>query len=209
MDNSLDNTSGGGASATVPAEIDRWNWGAFLLNWIWGIGNNTFIALLMFVPVVNMVMPFVLGVKGSAWAWRNKRWDSVEHFRRVQRQWSLWGVAIVLLMVLAFGALISSIFIGLKHSDAYQLAVQTVQADAKLEHVLGKPIHSGFPTGNLEVSGGSGNADMSFHVAGPRSKGTVYFTATKHLGQWRITEMAFEEDGSGKRIPLIEGSGEV
>jgi len=25
----------------VPAEIDRWNWGAFLLNWVWGIGNNT------------------------------------------------------------------------------------------------------------------------------------------------------------------------
>jgi hypothetical protein len=21
----------------VPAEIDRWNWGAFLLNWIWGV----------------------------------------------------------------------------------------------------------------------------------------------------------------------------
>jgi len=27
--------------AEVPDEIDRWNWGAFLLNWIWGIGNNT------------------------------------------------------------------------------------------------------------------------------------------------------------------------
>ncbi len=34
---------------TVPAEIDRWNWGAFLLNAIWGIGNNTFIALLTLV----------------------------------------------------------------------------------------------------------------------------------------------------------------
>ena len=21
----------------IPAEIDRWNWGAFLLNWIWGV----------------------------------------------------------------------------------------------------------------------------------------------------------------------------
>lgn len=34
----------------VPPEIDRWNWGAFLLNWIWGVGNNTFIALLTLVP---------------------------------------------------------------------------------------------------------------------------------------------------------------
>ena len=73
----MENTSGQGSATAVPAEIDRWNWGAFLLNWIWGIGNNTFIALLMFVPLVNVVMAFVLGAKGSAWAWRNKRWDSV------------------------------------------------------------------------------------------------------------------------------------
>ena len=69
----------------IPPEIDRWNWGAFLLNWIWGVGNNTFIALLTLVPVVGFVMLFVLGAKGSRWAWRNGRWDSVEHFKRVQR----------------------------------------------------------------------------------------------------------------------------
>src|SRR5262249_11733907 len=35
--NAIENTSGQGPSAPVPAAIDRWNWGAFLLNWIWGI----------------------------------------------------------------------------------------------------------------------------------------------------------------------------
>jgi len=68
-------------STTIPPEVDRWNWGAFLLNWIWGVGNNTFIALLTFVPLVGLVMPFVLGAKGSRWAWRNGRWDSIAHFR--------------------------------------------------------------------------------------------------------------------------------
>src|SRR6516162_11951094 len=34
----------------IPAEIKRWNWGAFLLNWIWGIGNQTYIALLALIP---------------------------------------------------------------------------------------------------------------------------------------------------------------
>ena len=52
---------------TIPAEIDRWNWGAFLLNWIWGIGNNTYIALLALIPGVSFIMLFVLGAKGSAW----------------------------------------------------------------------------------------------------------------------------------------------
>src|SRR3990170_1543286 len=64
----LENTSGQGKAAVVPPEVDRWNWGAFLLNWIWGIGNNTFIALLMFVPFANFVMPFVLGANPQAMA---------------------------------------------------------------------------------------------------------------------------------------------
>ncbi len=72
-------------STEIPPELDRWNWGAFLLNWIWGIGNNTFVALLTLVPGIGFIMMFVLGAKGSRWAWRNGRWDSIEHFRRVQR----------------------------------------------------------------------------------------------------------------------------
>jgi hypothetical protein len=111
------NTSGHGVATVLPREIDRWNWGAFLLNWVWGLGNNTVIALVMFVPIVNMVMPFVLGAKGSAWAWRNKRWETLDHFKRVQRLWAIWGVVawIILLAVIAaswFG--VTALF---KHSE--------------------------------------------------------------------------------------------
>jgi hypothetical protein len=61
----------------IPPELDRWNWGAFLLNWIWGVGNNTYIALLTFIPFVGIiVMPFMLGAKGSRRAWRNGRWTT-------------------------------------------------------------------------------------------------------------------------------------
>ena len=88
----------------IPPEIDRWNWGAFLLSWIWGVGNNTFIALLALIPIFGqLVMPFVLGAKGSRWAWRNGRWDSVEHFKRVQRQWAIWGALIWLGSIVLFG----------------------------------------------------------------------------------------------------------
>ena len=38
------NNSGQGAGTQPPAEVlTGFNWGAFLLNWIWGCGNNTFI----------------------------------------------------------------------------------------------------------------------------------------------------------------------
>ena len=95
---------------TIPAEIDRWNWGAFLLNWIWGIGNNTYIALLTFVPFFGFIWMFVLGAKGSAWAWRNGRWDSVEHFKRVQRKWAIWGAVIWIGMLVLFGGAMGGVF---------------------------------------------------------------------------------------------------
>jgi len=61
--------SGQGKNSVIPPEIKGWNWGAFFLNALWGIGNSTYIALLMFVPFVNFIMPFVLAIKGNQWAW--------------------------------------------------------------------------------------------------------------------------------------------
>ena len=79
--NHFENTSGQGRSAIIPQEIRKWNWGAFLISPIWGLGNNTWIALLSWVPYLNVIMHFVLGFKGNEWAWQNKRWDSIEHNR--------------------------------------------------------------------------------------------------------------------------------
>jgi hypothetical protein len=106
---------------TIPAEINRWNWGAFLLNWIWGIGNQTYIALLALIPVFGFIMLFVLGAKGSAWAWRNGRWDSVEHFKRVQRRWAIAGVAVWLGVLVLGGGIFVGVFQLLKHSAAYEM----------------------------------------------------------------------------------------
>lgn len=99
---SYENTSGQRQLAQVPAEIKRWNWGAFFLHWIWGIGNDTYIALLALIPFFGFVWSFVLGAKGSEWAWRNKRWDSIEHFKHVQRIWAIVGLIVVLGMVFLF-----------------------------------------------------------------------------------------------------------
>ena len=80
--------------AEIPAELDRWNWGAFFLNWIWGIGNSTFIALLALIPFVNIIMIIVLGARGSRWAWRNRAWRDAEQFRKTQRNWAIAGLVV-------------------------------------------------------------------------------------------------------------------
>jgi hypothetical protein len=45
-------------------------------------------------------MAFVLGARGNEWAWQNKRWESVEHFLRVQRAWANWTAALILFPVI-------------------------------------------------------------------------------------------------------------
>lgn len=88
----------------IPDGIKGWSWGAFLLNWIWAIGNRTWIGLLALIPYVGFVMAIVLGFKGREWAWKNKQWDSVEHFNAVQRKWSIWA-GILVLAVAVIGVL--------------------------------------------------------------------------------------------------------
>lgn len=198
----MENNSGQGKLASVPAEIDKWNWGAFLLNWIWGIGNNTFIALLMFIPLVNIVMPFVLGAKGSAWAWRNKRWESVEQFREVQRKWLKWSLIVYVALICLFVIFFGLIMAGMKSSEAYKLAAAKLQSNPQAVSALGAPISTGMPMGNIEVSGPTGSANMSFSAEGATRNGTVYFEATKDLGRWAIKRAVLELEGSGERIDL-------
>ena len=194
------------AGQDIPPELDRWNWGAFLLNWIWGVGNNTYIAPLTLVPLVGFVMPFVLGAKGSRWAWRNGRWDSVEHFKRVQRLWAIWGTIILIGFLLLFGGLFGGIFYGFKHSAAYELGAEKLRASSVAADVLGTPITTGFPFGRININGGSGTAVLNFSATGPKGAGRVFLEAVKKGGVWSIRKMMLKPDGSNQGIDIVGGA---
>ncbi len=127
------NTSGQGKAAAIPPEARTWNCGAFFFTWIWGIAHHTWISLLALVPCVSLVIATILGIlkvhrntwvtvvalipytgfiiatilglKGSEWAWRNRRYEfGVEQFQRVQAEWTKW-VLLLLLAIVASGIL--------------------------------------------------------------------------------------------------------
>jgi hypothetical protein len=112
--------SGMGANSQVPPEIKGWSWGGFLLTWIWGIGNSVWISLLSllgFIPtigwIISLIMRIVLGARGNEWAWQNKKWDSIEHFKTTQHKWMIWGIisiAAYVVLLVAMGILLLSIF---------------------------------------------------------------------------------------------------
>jgi hypothetical protein len=186
--------------------LTRWNWGAFLLNWIWGIGNGTPVALLTLVPVVGLVMPFVLGVKGNAWAWRNKRWDSLEHFARVQRRWAIAGVIVWICGIALFVAIFAGTFAILKHSEAYKMGLSQLQSNAAATAALGTPITGGRPNGSISTENQSGKASLIFPVSGPKASGTAFVEAIRKDGVWSLTRLYLKLDGNNNEINII-GSG--
>lgn len=90
------------SETNVPDEILGWSWGASFLNGIWGIGNRTYAALLAFVPGLNIIMVVVLGFYGRRWAWKNKKWESVEQFNKVQKKWDIGGMIALGIYVIIF-----------------------------------------------------------------------------------------------------------
>lgn len=83
----------------IPEGIKGWSWGAFIFGPIWAVANKTWIGALAFVPYVGFIMSIILGFKGREWAWKNKQWESVEHFNKVQKKWSVWAVGLIILII--------------------------------------------------------------------------------------------------------------
>lgn len=100
----------------LPDGVRGWCWGAFCLGWIWAIGNKTWIGLLALIPYVNIPVIIWLGFNGREMAWRNNHWDSVEHFNRVQRKWSQWGIA----LAVAFAILVIYLVISIANKSAQE-----------------------------------------------------------------------------------------
>lgn len=107
----------------------------------------------------------------------------------------LGGAFVAFLVVVIFGAL--------KQSDAYKIAVARAKADSRVVAALGSPIEEGWwLSGNTKVNGGSGEADLSIPISGPKGKGTIYAIATKSAGEWTYSKLEVKIDSNGETIDL-------
>ena len=96
----------------LPSNIKKWNWGAFWLSWLWGIGNKSVEALWALIPYFGFVWMFVCGAKGNEWAWKNKQWSSIEEYNNIQKKWAVVGnciAAFVLILALIFFVVVQKV----------------------------------------------------------------------------------------------------
>jgi hypothetical protein len=111
---------------------------------------------------------------------------------------------VVLLIVLFVAGLLFFLFSAMKSSDPYQHAIQVVSHDPRAVAALGAPINpSCYFSGNINIAGSSGNADVAVPVYGSRNKGTVYVVARKSAGRWSYQTLELEVNGHEDRIDLL------
>ena len=120
------------------------------------------------------------------------------------RNW-IWLLGTLFLgaIVFAFGifALIVSVMRG---SDVAKDSVAKAQANAIVAQRLGTPISEGWlVSGSVNVSTGTGDADLAVPISGPKGKGTVYATAHMNAGVWTYDKLQAGIEGSSERIDLL------
>lgn len=112
------NPDGSISRGPTSQDLSKWNWGAFMFNWLWAICNGIYwpllLILLNLIPYVGPIATFglcvYLGVKGTEMAWKAKSWSSWESFKKTQHKWAvaiLWVYGISFLIIIF--ALIASI----------------------------------------------------------------------------------------------------
>ena len=113
----------------------------------------------------------------------------------------LGGVFAAFMVLVVFGAM--------KQSDAYKMAVARAKSDPRVTSALGTPITEGwFLSGKTSVNGGSGEADLTIPISGPKGKANIYAIATKSGGDWTFSKLSVKIEGSGETIDLEGGETE-
>ncbi|MEP6685438.1 MAG: cytochrome c oxidase assembly factor Coa1 family protein [Verrucomicrobiota bacterium] len=112
------------------------------------------------------------------------------------------GLALLLAGFVAL--LVMVIFGALKSSDIYKDALAKARGNPAVIDALGSPIKEGmFLSGNTNVNGASGEANLAIPISGPKGKGTIYVAATKSAGQWNYATLVTEITKTHERIDLI------
>ncbi len=130
-----------------------------------------------------------------AGGWWNRNWKWFVPTGCCLTPLILFGAFVAFLVLVVFGAM--------KQSDAYKMALARAKTDQRVIAALGTPITEGwYLSGKTNVNGGSGEADLSIPISGPKGKATIYAVATKSAGEWSYSKLVVKVEGTGETIDL-------
>jgi hypothetical protein len=91
----------------------------------------------------------------------------------------------------------------MKQTDVYKTAVARAQTNPAVIEAIGSPISQiGIVSGNSNVNGATGEANLSIPMRGPKGKATLYVEARKSADIWYFQTMQLKVQKTGERIDL-------
>lgn len=116
-------------------------------------------------------------------------------------------LSIILLAAIGIGSIVYFALGSIKSSYVYTEALNKAKSNPAVVSELGEPIEAGWRlSGNINVDGDSGKADVKIPVSGPKKSGSIYATAVKKQGKWDFSALEIEIEGKTERINLLTPS---
>jgi hypothetical protein len=114
------------------------------------------------------------------------------------------GVAVIVVLAGLGAAIVYMAFSMMSNSGPAQLAFDTASRSPALAQRLGAPLKKGrMVSGNISVSGPSGQAELSMPISGPKGEGTLYLQAHKQADLWQLDMLQFGPKDTDERIDLL------
>lgn len=107
-------------------------------------------------------------------------------------------------LVLFIGGIVAVVGGAVRMSDPYKIGIERARESLEVASALGEPLEVGWlVSGNINVNGPSGSADLSVPLSGPDGTGTLFIVAEKTAGEWDFKRLEVEVDGEDTRIDLL------
>jgi hypothetical protein len=159
-------------------------------DWLPGSSRSTY------KVAVEQIPPAVPPTPTDNWWKRNWKWFV-----------PLGCFSMALLFVVFVGSVVVIVFSAVKSTDVYKNALARARSHPAVIEALGSPVTEGFlVSGNTNVNGASGEANLAIPVSGPKGKGTIYVAAKKSLGRWEYSGLVLEIANTHQRIDLLGSS---
>lgn len=117
------------------------------------------------------------------------------------------GCAVLLLLgAIACAGIFFMVFKTLGNSDVVKQSVERAAMDQRVVDRIGSPIERGWLiTGSININNGSGTADVSFPVSGPKGGAQIHAVATKAPGgPWVFTTHEATISSTSEKIDLLQ-----
>ena len=113
-------------------------------------------------------------------------------------------LTLVFLLALFAIVLMTVVTTSIRNSDVYKQALAQAASNSQVRDLIGEPLKPAWLiSGQLNVSGSTGSANLSIPISGPRGKGTIRAVANKTGGVWRFTYLQVTVNGQPGNIDLL------